>query len=386
MVDALNPDGDPARRRRLVTTLRLASIPGLGRARAARWIRSEGGAVGALTRAVREVGQPELDRAEATAALDRILTECGRHGIRVISRGDPDYPARFRALADPPAILFLRGNPLPPDAPAVAVVGSRRATEYGRRVARDLGRALGEAGVAVVSGLALGIDGSAHRGALEAGGRSVAVLGRGLDRAYPASHGRLMVDLLRDGAVWSEYAPGVGPRRHHFPERNRLIAGMVDGVIVVEAAERSGALITARLGLEAGADVWGVPGRIDTPTAVGVHALLRDGARPVCSVAEVVSAYAPDGRVAGGGAPVAVSSVAAAVWTLLAEGPADLDGLVARWSGRWSGQGRAAGSEGGAPLRDAFPGSGPVLAALAELEVGGWIARGPGASWVRRAA
>jgi DNA processing protein len=367
VVDPLTAAGGPARRRLLVTLLRLRSVPGLGRARAARWVKAAGGAAGALVRATREVGAPELDVAGAELALDRMLADCARCGVSVVLRDDPEYPSAFGDLADPPVMLFLRGHATPPDATSVAVVGSRRATEYGRRVAQDLGRGLGAAGVPVVSGMALGIDGAAHRGALEAKGRSVAILGRGPDRAYPARHARLMADLLVDGAVWSEYAPGVGPRKHHFPERNRLIAGMVGAVVVVEAAERSGALITARLGLEAGVDVWAVPGRIDTPTAAGVHALLRDGARPVCSVEEVVGAYASPQRGTGPAEPVGVSPVAVAVWTRLSDGAADLDALAGRWV-------------------SGFPGPGPVLAALAELEVGGWITRGPDASWVRRAA
>jgi DNA processing protein len=367
VVDALTASGGPARRRRLVTLLRLRSVPGLGRARAARWTRSEGGPAGALARATREVAEPELDTAGAERSLDRILVDCARCGASVVLQGDPEYPASLEHLADPPTILFLRGRATPRTVPSVAVVGSRRATEYGRRVARDLGRALGRAGVSVVSGMALGIDGAAHRGAIEAGASSVAILGRGPDRAYPVSHTRLMADLLVKGAVWSEYAPGVGPRRHHFPERNRLIAGMVRGVVVVEAAERSGALITARLGLESGVDVWAVPGRIDAPTAAGAHALLRDGARPVCSVGEVAEWYGSSVPAEGPVEPVGVSPVAAAVWVCLSDGAADLDTLAARWASD-------------------FPGSGPVLAALSELEVGGWVTRGPGTSWVRRAA
>ena len=373
MVDPLTDAGasGSARRRRLANVLRLRSVPGLGRARAARWTASEGGPEGALRRARREVGEPALTPAQAEAELDRLSVACRTRDIRVVAPGDPEYPRRFDHLPDPPSMLFVRGQPAAFDETVVAVVGSRRATSYGRRVARDLGRGLGAAGITVVSGLARGIDAEAHRGALEAGARTVAVLGRGPDRAYPAGHAPLMRELLRDGAVWSEYAPGVGPRQHHFPERNRLIAGAARAVVVVEAAERSGALITARLGLEAGVDVWAVPGRIDERSTVGVHGLLRDGARPVCALQEVVDVYAPgsagdEGRDATR-RPAGVSDVAVEVWTHLGDGPADLDTLAARWA-------------------DPFPGSGPVLAALAELEVEGWVTRTAGALWARRAA
>lgn len=356
-----------ARATRLADLLRLHSIEGLGRARAARWVRSEGGVRRALARATREVGEPKLDPAAAAAEADRVQSECARCASRVALRGDADYPAALEALVDPPDPLYLRGRGLAPDEPAVAIVGSRRATAYGRRIARELGRALASSGVTVVSGLALGIDGEAHRGALEGGGRTVAVLGSGLDRAYPRSHARLYRDLLADGGAYAEHAPGVTPRPYHFPERNRLIAALVRGVVVVEAAERSGALVTARMGLEAGVDVWGVPGRIDVPSAAGVHALLRDGARPVCSIAEVVAVYAPSAQTRLNVDVADVSPLASTAWLALEPGEADIDALLARWPGP-------------------APATGALLAALAELELEGWVVRGAGASWVRRAA
>lgn len=359
--------GGDARTPRLAELLRLHSIPGLGRARAARWIQTEGGVGRALARAIREVGVPELDGASAAVEAERVLADCSRCATRLLLRGSPAYPKRLQALADPPDPLYLRGRGLDQDEVAVAIVGSRRATAYGRRIAREMGRALGAAGVTVVSGLALGIDGEAHGGALEGGGRTVAVLANGLDRAYPRSHARLYRDLLVQGGAYAEHPPGVTPRPYHFPERNRLIATLVRGVVVVEAAERSGALVTARMGLEAGVDVWGVPGRIDVPSAAGVHALLRDGARPVCSIGEVVAAYAPSAEASTGSDPINLSPLAARAWTALEPGEADVDALLARWSGP-------------------APSTGALLAALAELELGGWVVRGAGACWVRRAA
>jgi len=315
---------------------------------------------------MREVARPDLTPEAASAELGRLLDACARCATAVLLPGEAGYPSAFERLSDPPAPLFLRGRGVGAGEPAVAVVGSRRASEYGRRTARELGRALASAGVTVVSGLALGIDGEAHRGALEGGGRTVAVLGSGIDRAYPRRHAALYRDLLVEGGALSEQPPGAAPRPHTFPERNRLIATLVRAVVVVEAAERSGALITARLGLEAGVDVWGVPGRLDTPTARGVHALLRDGARPVCAVAEVVDAYAREPVRHGAGAPRAVSEIAEAAWVALEPGEATVDTLLARWRGP-------------------TPATGDLLAALAELELGGWVVRGAGASWVRRA-
>jgi len=355
------------RRERLVRTLRLRSVPGLGRARAARWVRSEGGLGGALVRARRQVAEPALDHPGAERAADALLRSCARFDVRVVIPGDAVYPPSFEHLADPPSLLFLRGTPLRDGEQAVAVVGSRDATSYGLGVARDLARALASAGVCVVSGLAHGVDGAAHRGALEAEGRTIAVLGRGPERAYPHAHAGLMRDITRQGALWSEYAPGVGPRRHHFPERNRLIAGLSCATVVVEAAERSGALITARLGLEAGTDVWAVPGPIDSPKSRGAHALIRDGARPVCSIGELVEAYTSAGSTPGERTPGGVSAIAVAVWNRLSGGAVHLDDILADWSGE-------------------APRPGVVLAALAELELGGWVRRQPDASWVRRAA
>ncbi|MDT8370063.1 MAG: DNA-processing protein DprA, partial [Longimicrobiales bacterium] len=239
------------------------------------------------------------------------------------------------------------------------------ATAYGRRVARELGRALGEAGVTVVSGLALGVDGEAHRGALDREGRTIAVLAAGTDRAQPPGQHRLFRDIVATGGVWSEHPPGTRVEKYHFPERNRLIAALGCAVIVVEAAAKSGALITARLGLEAGADVWAVPGRIDFATSRGTNALIRDGARPVCSLGEVVEAYGRTRR-AGPQRPAGVSPTAEVLWEIL-DRESDLDAIIDAWPG------------------DA-PDASLLLAALAELELGGWVVRAPGTTWVRRAA
>src|SRR6058998_678326 len=191
--------------------------------------------------------------------------------------GDPRYPVLLGAIPAPPA-LFARGALSDDDALALAIVGSRRPTPYGLAVAERLAADLAARGVTVVSGLARGIDSAAHRGALRAGGRTIAVLGSGVDVIYPPENRRLAAQIEGSGSVVSQFAPGTPPLAHHFPLRNRVIAGLSLGVVVVEAAERSGALITARLAAEFGREVMAVPGPVTSPASRGAHALIRDGA------------------------------------------------------------------------------------------------------------
>ncbi|MGD8440501.1 MAG: DNA-processing protein DprA, partial [Holophagae bacterium] len=190
--------------------------------------------------------------------------------------------------SDPPLGLFVRGELRP--GPAVAVVGSRRATTYGRQVARTLGEELAAAGVVVVSGMARGVDAAAHEGALAAGGPTWAVWGTGPGRIYPAEHRELAGEIATHGALITEYLPGTPPRKHHFPERNRVIAGVASAVVVVEAAARSGALITARLALDEGREVLAVPGSVLSDVSVGPNTLLKLGARPMLTPTDVLDA------------------------------------------------------------------------------------------------
>ncbi len=206
------------------------------------------------------------------------LTRLRRAGIKLLARGDPFYPEPLGATFDPPELLFILGE-LPVEARAcVALVGSRKATAYGKGVAAGLARDLIAAGVAVVSGAAYGIDAAAHRGALEAGGPTIAVLGCGLDVVYPPQHAGLYRDIAGRGCLLSEYPPGTQPLRQHFPERNRIIAGLSQAVVVVEAAARSGALITADFAMEEGRDVWAVPGQLGNPLSASPHKLIQEGA------------------------------------------------------------------------------------------------------------
>ncbi|MFC7300614.1 DNA-processing protein DprA [Cognatiluteimonas weifangensis] len=206
---------------------------------------------------------------------------------------DPDYPALLRRTASPPLALFVAGDPAVLWHPAVAVVGSRSPSAGGRDNAGDFARALAAAGLAVTSGLATGIDTAAHEGALAAGGLTVAVLGTGPDVPYPRANAGLHARIAAAGAVVSEHAPGTRARPEHFPSRNRILAGLALGTLVIEAAQRSGALITARLAADAGREVFAVPGSIHNPLARGCHRLIRDGAGLVESAQEVVAAIAP---------------------------------------------------------------------------------------------
>ena len=269
------------------------------------------------------------------------------------SRG---LPRAVATIFDPPAGVFVRGcAPLELlDAPAVAVVGARACSPYGAQVARMLGRELAAAGLVVVSGLARGVDAEAHRGALEAGGRTVAVLGCGIDRDYPASHAELAGRIRSSGLVVSEYGPGVEPAPWRFPARNRIVAGLAQATVVVEARERSGALITADLALEEGREVFAVPGEITSALSAGTNRLLALGATPLLEAADVLRSFGIE--PADRPPPADLSEPAASTLEVLGDGPASVDDLVAA-----TGLGAAA-----------------VAAALSELELAGLAAEGDG--------
>lgn len=209
---------------------------------------------------------------------------------------DPAYPALLRETSDPPLALLYRGELRVEDELAVAVVGSRRATAYGLELSRHLAGELARRGLTIVSGLARGIDAAAHRGALDAGGRSIAVLGSGLERLYPPEHRDLAERIAARGAVLSEFALDAPPLAAHFPRRNRVITGLTLGTLVVEAALKSGSLISARHALEQNREVFAVPGPVGSPNSEGVHALIRDGARLVGSAEEILEELRPDVR------------------------------------------------------------------------------------------
>jgi DNA processing protein len=256
------------------------------------------------------------------------LRELERAGLRWLARSDPAFPALLGSVHDPPPGLFLRGAAQTELLwrPSVAIVGARSCTDYGAHVARALGRELAAAGAVVVSGLARGIDGWAHRGALDAGGPTVAVLGCGVDRDYPRAHATLAAQVAARGLVVSEYPPGVEPAPWRFPARNRIVAGLALATVVVEARERSGALITVDFALEEGREVLSVPGEITSALSRGTNALLRLGAGVVIGPNDVLEAIGlppPDGP-----GPEVPGGVAARVFAALEAGAATADEVV----------------------------------------------------------
>lgn len=302
--------------------------------------------------------------AAARTEAARLLAEAGRLGADLITSNDlapGRYPARLTEIADPPLALWRIG-PTGLDRPAVAIVGARDATPAGLVVAGELSRDLAAHGYTVVSGLAAGVDGAAHEAALAAGGQTIAVLGCGIDVVYPPRHHDLARRMAASGCLVSEFPPGTGPRPWHFPLRNRIISGLALAVVVVEASEHSGSLITARMALEQGRDVLAVPGSVASGRYKGCHALIRDGARLVESVDDVLEelegirprsrdrADAPEASERGGLAPV------------MARGePCTVDELAART---------------GRPVPE-------LLADLGRLEIEGRVRRAPGGRFVR---
>jgi len=251
--------------------------------------------------------------------------------IGCLTLESPDYPSLLRQITHPPPILYYRGCWVNETA-AIAIVGSRRCTAYGRDIAGRLAAELAQAGVTVVSGLALGVDTAAHRGALEGGGRTVAVLGCGLDRCYPPSNGALMKAIQERGAVLSEFPLGTLPLPQHFPQRNRIISGLTLGTVVVEAPLKSGALITASYALEQNREVFAVPGHVDSPYSRGCHKLLKEGARLVESIADILEELPLIPFAAAAAAAGAADSVSGAeknILELIPYRPVHMDELIA---------------------------------------------------------
>jgi len=272
------------------------------------------------------------------AEIDEEIERARDAGIAIVPFTNPNYPARLRTIADPPPFLYVKGNILTDDDKAVAIVGSRSASEYGRRVARDLARGLASLGFTVVSGMARGIDGSAHESALQAGGRTIAVLGSGVERAYPAEHETLYRRIGENGAVLSELPIGTRPLAFNFPARNRLISGLSLGVVVVEATEKSGSLITATLAVEQGREVFAVPGEVGSSRSRGAHRLIRQGAKLVESVDDIIEEIAPQLLDRTGSAtqraprvlPQNASDATRTIFALLQENTLQVDQVIER--------------------------------------------------------
>lgn len=326
--------------------LTLCDMPGFGPVQARRLIDRHGTACAALE-ALGTV--PALDHTGPTRG-------------RLVTYGSPGYPARLRKLHDPPIVLWVEG-PLPVDAArSVAIVGTRRATGGGRAIAHRIAADLADAGIRIVSGLARGIDAAAHTGAIDANGETVGVLGSGLDFEYPGANRFLYEKLRTRGALVTEFAPGVPPRPHQFPRRNRIIAALCDAVLVVQAGERSGATITAMHAADIGVEVLACPGPIGLAVSAGCHALLRDGAGLVTCAEDVIEALAwpastPTRHEPHAALPTHIGGVhAGAVLGRLRQGHASLEQLA-----------RVVGSPAAA------------LAAVGELEALGAIRSGAGA-------
>ena len=354
----------------LEARLRLHRLPEIGPKRFAKLLEAFGSAskaISAPASAWRALGLPaacaeprrSADIRERAAAALHWLDEPGQH---VLMWDDPGYPALLGELADAPPLLFVAGEPSVLEAPQLAMVGSRRASRPGLDTAQSFARSLAGGGFVITSGLALGIDGAAHQGALDAGGKTVAVLGTGLQCLYPARHKQLAADIVtRGGALVSELPLDCPPQASNFPRRNRIISGLSVGVLVVEASPSSGSLITARLAAEQGREVYAIPGSIHHPGARGCHQLIRDGATLVQSVEHILEALrgwqlAEPGQATAPApadnhplldllhaAPHSSEALAAASGWPLAQVLAaltelELEGLVANEGGRWLGR------------------------------------------------
>ncbi|MGH8125444.1 MAG: DNA-processing protein DprA [Rhodanobacteraceae bacterium] len=290
----------------LLAWLTLLRAPGLG-ATGMRALLQQAGSADAACRGIRKFRQRAgLDQAALawiehpdSARLDADLAWLAQPGHRLLRCDEADFPPQLEAIPQPPAALFVDGDPGVLLGPQAAIVGARSASAQGLANARDFARTLSRSGLTITSGMADGIDGAAHAGALEAGGATVAVVGTGPDLVYPRKHRGLAADIAAHGAVVSEFPPGTEARPDHFPRRNRLIAGLALGTLVIEAGLRSGSLITARLAADAGREVFALPGSIHNPLAKGCHRLIRDGARLVETAAEVIEALAPAAQAQG---------------------------------------------------------------------------------------
>jgi DNA processing protein len=306
--------------------VRLACVPGIG-SRLRRLLLERFGTpqrVFAATPAeIASVGRIGPKLAAAIPALadsaiaDDVIALCRKRSVDILLEGRAGYPPLLSRIDDPPGLLFVRGAILPQDSLSVAIVGARHATAYGLKVAEQLGASLARAGYTVVSGLARGIDAAAHRGAMQAGGRTIAVLGSGVLNVYPPEHAELACEVIDSGALISELPPLTEPNVGTFPQRNRIVSGLSLGVVVVQAADRSGALITARLATEQGREVFAVPGAIDCRMSRGCHQLIRDGAKLVASVDDILEEFGPlfetattaDGRVVNSAAELQLGDI-----------------------------------------------------------------------------
>ncbi|MDR1491770.1 MAG: DNA-processing protein DprA [Planctomycetaceae bacterium] len=286
----------------LISEITLNMVNGIGSMLTQRLLNRFGSAEAILSASssqlqeVEGIGQKIADnisRAKSLYQPEALVNLCRENEIKIIAKNDARYPALLRKISDPPIFLYVKGEFTKSDELAIAIVGTRHASHYGRQQAERLAGEIAQSGFTVVSGLALGIDGAAHRGAIAANGRTIAVLGSGLLNIFPKEHCRLAKEVIQYGAMISEYAPDLQPQKGTFPQRNRIVSGLSLGVLIVEAPRKSGALITATLAGEQGRDIFAVPGQIDRETSRGCHQLIRDGAILVESANDLLEHLGP---------------------------------------------------------------------------------------------
>ncbi len=378
---------DSARRETLLSWLALQLVPGLGPRNAIRLVEVFGFPERVFHSSLSEIqtALPKLRKATAEAihsglsfedAADSLRLAEGK-GVEIIPFRDPRYPRRLKEIYDPPLLLYARGRTELLDRPMVAMVGTRRPTAYGKAVAEKLGKEMAKVGLTHVSGMARGVDACSHRGVLATGGDTIAVLGTGVDHPYPRENTKLYEEICVEGLVISECPMGTTPRPENFPVRNRIISGMSLGVLVVEGAQYSGSLITARLALDFGREVFAVPGNIVSPQSWGPNLLIKDGAKLVQEISDVLEELPDEGRLElgwekpeqegaegeGAGLLAGASGPAKRVYRLLRIDQAlHIDDLIRE-------------CEGAAPSE--------TLAALSELELYGAIKQLPGKHFVR---
>jgi DNA processing protein len=332
----MKPD-HPAETNALLT---LHLVPGLGPRLTAALLQKFGSATAALRASAAQlqdvpyVGAKlagELAEAVGRVNIEKELEQLDRHGVRLLALGNPDYPTALAPIPDPPHLLYMRGALGPADAKAVALVGSRNCSSYGKRITERLATGLARAGYTIVSGLARGIDGVAHRAALQAGGRTLGVLAGGLSRIYPPEHADLAREIEASGALLSEATMDQEPLPAMFPARNRIISGLCRGVVVIEAADRSGALLTATHAGDQGRPVMAVPGPVDHASSGGTNALIRKGAvlvRGPEDVLEELEGLPGMQSPEPAAPPPALDETQRRIWDFLGEGPRHLDEMV----------------------------------------------------------
>lgn len=337
-------------------------------------------ALDALPELSRRGGRSKPVRIASLAAAEAEIAATRKAGARLLAAQEPDYPWRLATTEDAPPLISLAGAAALGNAPVVSIVGARNASSNGKRIARTIAQGLGEAGVAVASGLARGIDAAAHAGSLETG--TIAVVAGGIDICYPPEHEELMQDIAGRGAILAEQPVGTKPQGRHFPRRNRIVSGIASGVLVVEAAARSGSLITARCAGEQGRDVFAVPGSPLDPRCAGANGLLRDGAILTESAADILQVLQPGLREAPGGAEPAISppdSPPDSPPESLAEAPRMATGAaVADASLSLADRLSPAPTPVDDLVREFGDDSAAVAAALLELELAGRVERHPG--------